>query len=742
MKIFLIGSGPAVEGQVTARAVCALKELGHQVVLLEPNPTSLAEADRTYLEPLTAEAALRVIAAEQPDAILAGIGRASTELALQLEASLGDVKWLGPTPAQLALVAPADAGSQRSSRSGEQPLLAAEQGGGAAREMSAQQLVIVAGGKALGQIEQRGDTWVCPAPNPQPELDAAAVKALADVGFTGCARVFFVGGKLQGIDPVVGAASAFASRALGVSLPRLAVRLALGLGADEQPKPDGVAVRRVQNGVEVMAVPNAAPPVAPGKSVVILGASGVEEAVKAEGLTPIVIDADPSALSCDVTRYYEPHELGPVLAICKKEQPKGVIVQLGGRAAVALAAKLEENGFTVLGTRPAGLERALDREQFAGVVASAGLQQPAQAVANDWEHARALAARIGFPLLLRSGPALTYVADEASLKAGFTPGVVLQAFLAEATQACVELLRDRTGRVVIAGVVEHVEQAGVHAADAACTLPPHSLKPEVVERLKDAATALAEGLGIVGLFNVHFALQGKAVWVLEGHPRATRTLPFVSKATGLDLPAASVRLMLGRTLEELGLVEDPVLQHCAVRESVFDENVQLGPTMRSTGAVMAVAESLAVAFGKSQLAAGTALPVSGTVFISVPDDDKPAVVDLAQRLSALGFTLTCTAGTGAYLQKKGVSSTPQRKVREGTPHVAEAIAAGSIAMVICAVGFHDYADCAEIRRAARVSGVPNFTTVEAARMAVAALEALAAGARGVVPLETFARSGR
>lgn len=711
MKIFLIGSGPAVEGQVTARATHALKELGHEVVLLEPSPTSTAEAHRTYLEPLTAEAAQRVVAAEKPDAILAGIGRASTELALELKASLGTVKWLGPSPTQLAMSAPS----------------------------GADVVVETAGGKPLGQLAVEGDTWVCPAPKHDPALDAAAAKALAEVGFTGCARVLFKNGKLLGIDPVVGAASAFSSKALGLSIPRLAVRLALGLAADEQPRPNGPAVRRIVHGVEVMTVPNAAPPVAPGKSVVVLAAAGVEDTIRAQGFEPIVIDADPSALARNVTRYYEPCELEPVLAVCKKEQPRGVIVQFGGRAALQLASKLEAAGVTILGTKAAGLQRALDREQFAGVVATAGLQQPAQAVAHTLEQAKVLAARIGYPLLARSGAALTYVADAAELEAAFQPGILLQAFLAEATQAVVPLLRDRTGKVVFAGIVEHVEQAGVHAADAACTLPPHSLKPELQERLKDAATALAERLEIVGLLDVHFALQGKAVWVLEANPRATRTLPFVAKATGLDLAGIGAQLMLGRTLEECGLTEDPVLEHCAVRESVFDENVQLGPTQRSTGAVMAVAESLPVAFGKSQLAAGTALPSSGTVFISVPDDDKPAVVDLAQRLTALGFSLTCTRGTRDYLQKKGVSSTLQRKVREGAPHVAEAIAQKGIAMVICAVGFHDYADCAEIRRAARAVNVPNFTTVEAARMAVAALEAMAAGARSVVPLEKLLR---
>lgn len=712
MKVLVIGSGPQVEGQVGALAVRALIEHGHEVVLLEPSPTSPAEAHRTYLEPLTAEAAQRIIAAEKPDALLAGFGRAATELALQLKGALGGVKWLGPSAEVLALTPPAEADV----------------------------VVEVAGDVALGQVELNGNTWVCPASVHRPQLDAAATQELKAKRFTGCARVFFQGGVLKGIDPVVGAASAFTSRALGVNIPRLAVRLALGLPVDEKPTAGVTAVRRTTGGVEMMSrISEATAPVAPGKSVVVLGAAGVEKALQAEGAPAVVVDADPSALSGSATRYYEPYELEAVLGVCKREQPRGVIVQLGGRAALALAPALEAAGVKVLGTSGANLQKALDREAFAGVVAKAGLQQPASAVATSWEQTVTLAGRIGYPLLARTGTGLTYVSDEKALKAVFQPGVLLQAFLAEATQASVELLRDATGKVVVCGVVENVEQAGVHAADAACTLPPHSLKSELQEKLKDAAQAIAEGLNVIGLLEVNFALQGKAVWVLEANPRASRTLPFVAKATGLDLASLAARLMLGKSLEEVGLKEDPVLKGCAVRESVFDENVELGPTQRSTGTVMAIAESLPVAFGKSQLAAGTALPTGGTAFISVPDDDKPAVVDLAQRLLALGFALTATRGTQAYLARKGVSAALVKKVRDGSPHVGEAIANKAITLVICAVGPEAYEDCAEIRRAARVANVPNFTTVEAARMAVGALEAQAAGAR-VIPLQAFARA--
>jgi carbamoylphosphate synthase large subunit len=715
MKVLVIGSGPAVEGHVTAVAVRALVEHGHEVVLLEPSPLSPAEAHRTYLEPLTAEACVRIILAEKPDAMLAGIGRTATALALELRTTHPGVKWLGPQ------------------RFPFRPPMAADT------------VVEMAGQLALGQIEQRGDTWTCPAPKPQPELDAKAAQALEAAGFQGCARVFFKEGALAGIDPIVSAASAFSSKALGVSIPRLAVRLALGLPIDEEPRPAAVAVRRAIDGVEVMTLSNVSAPVAPGRSVVVLGAAGVEAAVREEGLEPIVLDANPGSPSEGAARYYQPLTVEAVLAICRKEQPKGVIVQLGGSAALALAPTLEQAGVCVLGTRGSDVARALDRSAFAAVLEQAGLQQPAQGTVATLEEALGLAGRLGYPLLARSPAGLEYVADEAALRQALaarsntSDPVSLQAFLSEASQACVELLRDRTGRVVVSGVVEHVEQAGVHAADAACTLPPHSLKPELVEKLKDAASALAERLQVVGLLDVHFALQGKAVWVLEANPRATRTLPFVAKATGLELHALATRLMLGRTLEELKLTEDPVLEHCAVRESVFEENVALGPTQRSTGAVMAVAGSLAVAFGKSQLAAGTALPDSGTAFISVTKDEQPAMVDLAERLIALGFSLACTAGTHDYLARKAVTSKVVRKVSEGPPHVAELIRSGGVALVICTVGLGGYDDGQEIRAAARARGVPNFTTVEAARLAVGALEERAACARSMTPLQAFAR---
>ncbi len=306
----------------------------------------------------------------------------------------------------------------------------------------------------------------------------------------------------------------------------------------------------------------------------------------------------------------------------------------------------------------------------------------------------------------------------------------LERFIDEASLADVELLCDRDGAVIVGGIVEHVEQSGVHSADAAYTLPPHSLKPEVVEHLKDLASALARGLNIVGLLNVRFAVQGKAVFVLAANPYASRTLPFVSKVTALPMPKLATQLMLGHTLTELGVTDEPKLSHCAVREAVFPaSDAPLGLHMRSTGEVMAVAESLAAAFGKSQLAAGTALPKSGEVILAVHDDDKPAVVDLAKRLHALGFNVRASTGTLAYLATKGVAALALPTPLEGSAMAALIVTVAPGSMT---TGF-------ELRHAARLASAPTFTTVEAARLFVAALEARAASER-VMSLQSFAQA--
>ncbi|MCC7186978.1 MAG: ATP-grasp domain-containing protein, partial [Acidobacteria bacterium] len=350
------------------------------------------------------------------------------------------------------------------------------------------------------------------------------------------------------------------------------------------------------------------------------------------------------------------------------------------------------------------------------------------------------------------GRAMEVVHDRADLdrymreavKASPEHPVLIDRFLMEAAEVDLDLVRDQTGACIVGGVLEHVEEAGVHSGDAACVMPPHSLNAEVVERLKDIAPALAAELNVVGLMNVQFAVQGKAIYVLEVNPRASRTVPFISKATGVPLARVAARCMAGKTLKSLGLTEDPEPPHVAVKESVFpfarfsNTDVILGPEMKSTGEVMGLDTTVNAAFAKSQLAAGTKLPKGGLCFVSVKDDDKPALVDLARRLLKLGFTLCATGGTHAYLEKKGVAAEKVLKVLQGSPNAVDRIEQGQVALVInTTAGKKEISDSYSIRRGALVKGVPYFTTVDAARMLVGALEAQAAGERTYRPLQDW-----
>jgi carbamoyl-phosphate synthase large subunit len=343
------------------------------------------------------------------------------------------------------------------------------------------------------------------------------------------------------------------------------------------------------------------------------------------------------------------------------------------------------------------------------------------------------------PSYVLGGRAMEVVYDASSLErymreavhASPEHPVLIDRFLKNATEVDLDLVADRTGEIRIGGVLEHIEEAGVHSGDAACTLPPHSLSPDVIERLKDQAAALARELGVVGLMNVQFAIQGKAIHILEVNPRASRTVPFVSKATGFPLAKVAALCMAGKTLKEQNLPPERTHHHVAVKESVFpfarfaNVDVILGPEMKSTGEVMGLAADFPTAFAKSQLAAGTKLPKSGKVFLSVKDEDKPGLVDLAKRLQRLGFTLLATQGTHRYLSGKGIESEAVLKVTEGRPSIVDKIVDGEVGIVFNTTeGKREISDSFSIRRGALNQGIPYFTTVQAARMAVDALEAM------------------
>jgi carbamoyl-phosphate synthase large subunit len=486
-------------------------------------------------------------------------------------------------------------------------------------------------------------------------------------------------------------------------------------------------------------------------------------ALRDAGFETIMVNCNPETVSTDYDTsdrlYFEPLTLEDVLEIIHREKPLGVIVQFGGQTPLKLSKPLEAAGVPILGTTPDAIDIAEDRERFAKLVNHLRLRQPENGVARSSEQAYAVAEGIGYPVMVRpsyvlGGRAMEVVHDRSDLErymreavqASPDHPVLIDRFLQHATEVDLDLVCDSTGACVVGGILEHVEEAGVHSGDAACVMPPHSLSSDVIERLKDIAIALAQELKVVGLMNVQFAVQGKAIYVLEVNPRASRTVPFIAKATGVPLAKVAALCMAGRTLASQGLTSDPQLKHFAVKESVFpfarfsNTDVILGPEMKSTGEVMGLASTVAVAFGKSQLACGSKLPTGGVAFLSVRDDDKPALVDLARRLTRLGFTLVATGGCVTYLAKKGVHADRVNKVLEGSPHIVDRMLKGEVALVInTTTGKKEISDSYSIRRESLLRGIAYQTTMEAASMMVASIEAQAAGAREYKPIQEWLR---
>jgi carbamoyl-phosphate synthase large subunit len=470
-------------------------------------------------------------------------------------------------------------------------------------------------------------------------------------------------------------------------------------------------------------------------------------ALSEEGYESIMVNCNPETVSTDYDTsdrlYFEPLTLEDVLSICDLEKPEGVIVQFGGQTPLRLAVPLERAGVRLLGTSADAIDRAEDRERFGAVLARLGLRAPRWGVARSLEEARRVAADIGFPafpIMVRpsyvlGGQAMECIYEPRDLERYFgrvTLGAVglpllIDQFLPDAVELDVDVVADRTGAVVIGGVMEHIEEAGIHSGDSACALPPYSLSGDIVAEVERQARALAVELGVIGLMNTQFAVHRDEVYILEVNPRASRTVPFVSKATGVPLAKVAARVMLGRTLEELG-VSRVVPGHMSVKESVFPFNkfdevdTILGPEMRSTGEVMGMDESFAGAFAKAQIAAGNRLPGRGTVFLSLRDQDKPAGADIARGLVALGFSLVATHGTAAYLRALGLDVRGVNKVLEGRPHCVDAIKSGEYDVVVNTTsGSQAVLDSHSLRRAALTCGVSYFTTIRAARAAVEAI---------------------
>ncbi|MBB1652881.1 carbamoyl-phosphate synthase large subunit [Delftia sp. UME58] len=476
-------------------------------------------------------------------------------------------------------------------------------------------------------------------------------------------------------------------------------------------------------------------------------------AMREDGYETIMVNCNPETVSTDYDTsdrlYFEPLTLEDVLEVVAVEKPVGVIVQYGGQTPLKLALGLEKEGVPIIGTTPDMIDAAEDRERFQKLLHELGLRQPPNATARTEPEALEKAAGLGYPLVVRpsyvlGGRAMEIVHEQRDLerymreavKVSNDSPVLLDHFLSNAIECDVDCVRDREGAVFIGGVMEHIEQAGVHSGDSACSLPPYYLKPETVAEIKRQTAAMANALSVVGLMNVQFAIketaEGDVIYVLEVNPRASRTVPFVSKATGIQLAKVAARCMAGDTLAQQGITKEVTPPYFSVKEAVFPfvkfpgVDTILGPEMKSTGEVMGVGKTFGEAFVKSQLGAGVTLPTQGKVFLTVKNADKPRAVAVARELAAMGFVLCATRGTAAAISEAGIEVQLVNKVTEGRPHIVDMIKNGEIAMVINTVEErrNAIADSRAIRTSALLARVTTFTTIFGAEAAVEGMKSM------------------
>jgi len=487
-------------------------------------------------------------------------------------------------------------------------------------------------------------------------------------------------------------------------------------------------------------------------------------ALSEAGYETIMVNCNPETVSTDYDTsdrlYFEPLTAEDVIELVRRESQrgtlKGVIVQYGGQTPLKLAQALEDAGIPILGTSPDAIDLAEDRARFQKLLMKLGLRQPTNGTATSVEQAVKVGAEVGYPVLLRpsyvlGGRAMEIVHDEAGLlryvreavKVSGSNPVLIDAYLQDAIEVDVDCLADKDGARV-AGIMEHIEEAGIHSGDSACSLPPYSLDPKVVREIERQTEMLARALDVVGLMNVQYAVKDGTVYVLEVNPRASRTVPFVAKATGVPVAKIAARLMAGEKLASFPAARAARNGHVAVKEAVFPFNrfpgvdVLLGPEMKSTGEVMGIDHDFGRAFAKSQLAAGVKLPLAGTVFISVRDHDKAPMVAVAKKLIAMGFKILATRGTADVLNAAGATSASINKVLEGRPHIVDAMKSGDVHLVFNTTeGALAIADSASIRQTALAGDMPYYTTVAGARAAVEAIAALQAGALEVAPLQSY-----
>ncbi len=465
------------------------------------------------------------------------------------------------------------------------------------------------------------------------------------------------------------------------------------------------------------------------------------------GIETVMVNCNPETVSTDYDTsdrlYFEPLTLEHVMAVLDKEKPQGVIVQRGGQTPLKLARGLAARGVPIWGTSPDAIDLAEDRRRFGDLLAVEDILQPENGSATSFDEAREVAARIGFPVVVRpsyvlGGRAMAVVYDGSTLErymqgaADVSPGhpVLIDRFLEDAFEVDLDLISDGK-TAVVAGILQHIEEAGIHSGDSVAVLPPYKVSPEDQDRMRDIARRLALRLGVVGLMNVQFALKDGRIYVLEVNPRASRTVPFIAKAVGVPLVKIAVGAMAGKTLQELGFTAEPRLPGVFVKAPVFPfrrfpgVDPVLGPEMKSTGEVMGESLSFGVAFAKAWMGAGHALPMGGTAFLSVHDRDKPGLLPVARRLADLGFELAATAGTADYLRGQGLAVRSVLKVHEGRPHVGDLLINGDIALVInTPLGRESHEDDGVIRRTALKYDIPCITTLSGAMACAEGIAAL------------------
>jgi len=483
-------------------------------------------------------------------------------------------------------------------------------------------------------------------------------------------------------------------------------------------------------------------------------------ALAEDGYETIMVNCNPETVSTDYDTsdrlYFEPLTLEDVLEIVAKEKPVGVIVQFGGQTPLKLAVALEKAGVPIIGTSPDAIDRAEDRERFQEMLNKLNLLQPANGIARSFEEAETVANRIGYPVVVRpsyvlGGRAMEIVYDADNLLRYMTTAVqaspehpiLVDKFLDNAIEVDVDALCDGQ-QVVIGGIMEHIEEAGIHSGDSACSLPPYSLSRDIINEIRRQTEVMALELNVKGLMNVQYAVKNGTIYVLEVNPRASRTAPFVSKATGRPLAKIAARVMAGKTLAELGVSGDIVPDYYSVKEAVFPfakfpgVDTLLGPEMKSTGEVMGIGATFAEAFAKSQMGANVKLPLSGNAFISVRDEDKKLVVNAAEKLYKAGFGLQATGGTAAFLEEKGIPVKRVNKVKEGRPHIVDALKNGEVQLVINTTqGAQAVADSFSIRRESLMHSVAYYTTAAGANAAVDAIITLKEQDLQVKPLQDY-----